>query len=379
MANLTNSQRLALRIVTALLAFVIGVAAAKVMLVLLALTVKQEVSHNAIEEVQLPRPPSDTSSPVSETTEPKLKSLSPYEIEAYIDENPQADVSDIWRRLGIRYENLGLGHFTDEDQFFSSCRGCEAEIFTYEFNGKAGSEVLLRVSDRLQEACRYLIFEELNARSAKDGWKLLGHIDHAFGRYRIPQHYFVASQGKTWLVVQGQAGSGSGFALYYDRLFRFDGDKMKEVLSYPSEGHLSGVVGYEPSREFAARILSCESKNGIETVMIEFTLSYSGYVEDSDVSNVLLWDKRQKAVYIKQPGSRNYVLDESKSDLSEKEIKAIYAGEGLSADSTLKYNYDELVKIATGKNSKSRKWLRGFLKEYGHTPETKVLRQMMLR
>ncbi|HXG94798.1 MAG TPA: hypothetical protein VNN73_20840 [Blastocatellia bacterium] len=233
-----------------------------------------------------------------ESTKPHLQSLSPYDIASFIADNPDADLRTIWDQLGIKSLNFGPGSISSGeegqiDRFLIKCNGCDVETYAYDLDAEPGREVLLKVSDLLAESCRYLLFKRLKNPGSKQDWKLLGHIDHGFGRYRMPEHFTVFCGGKSLLTVNVQEGSGSGFALYYNRLFQVDSAGVKEVLRFPAEGHLSTCC-YYPAREFTARVVKCESNNSTTTVELEFSVSYSSHTESDDVQ---LWKKRQKAIY----------------------------------------------------------------------------------
>lgn len=250
-----------------------------------------------------------TATPNNKESKPELKSLSPYDIESYINSNPQTEIVEIWEKLKIADKYNGILPYDSENHFFTECSGCEAKTYNFELDGKPGSEVLLRVEDRLQEACRYLIFKYKKSETKEYGWQLIGYIDHDFGRYEMPQHYFLLSDGKNWLVVRVQGASGSGVALYNDRLFTIKNDKVVEVLDYPADGHQEGV-GFEPARSFAGRILESKIENNVATIELEFTVNYSTF--DGTDDDIPLWSKKQKAVFRTDLNSKKTIYDAKK-------------------------------------------------------------------
>lgn len=154
-----------------------------------------------------------------------------------------------------------------------------------------------------------------------------------------------------------------------------DSTGLKEILEFPSEGHLSTCC-YYPTREFTTRIRDCELTGDATTVELEFEVSYSASI-DSD--KVQLWREKQKATYNTDGKSNRLVLDSSKSDLSKEEIDAIYGGEGLGDEKFIKYNNDRLTEIATGPESVRKEWLRRFLGEEEQSSEKAHLRQLLKR
>jgi hypothetical protein len=280
-------KRILPHLIVAFLTFVLSVAGTSLFL----------VRHSSNVEGHKPLDAKETITKVEsqplESESSQLDSLSPYDIESFVNNNPQANVEEIWQRLGIDGEYNGESHYKAGKTFFNQCQGCEAEAYEYELDGESGMEVLLRISDRSQEACRYLIFKSID-ESNDETWKLLGHIDHDFGRYRMPQHFYVLSGGESWLIVQVQEVSGSGVALYYDRLFKVNSRGIEEVLSYPSDGHQSGMSD-ESERDFSGRISNCSVKHGVATVNVDYAVSYSLFDENN--KRIPLWSKKQKAVY----------------------------------------------------------------------------------
>lgn len=311
--------------------------------------------------------------PPQERYQQKLRSLSPYDIEFFINADPQADIQDIWQRLGIdsKYNGDDKYNYVSNQGFFSKCHGCKAETYEYDLDGEYGSEVLLRIEDRLQEACRYLIFKY--SGRGNDG-EFIGHIDHDFGRYRMPQHRIIVSGGETYLVVQVQGGSGSGVSLYYDKIFQVRRSRVKEIVSYASEGHQSTTTD-NPSREFAGRILNCQTKRNVTTVEVEFIVSY--YNDFNTDEGRLMWTKKQKAVFRRRFKSKNAILDRSESNVTEDEIESVYTIDSLSDGEFLRYNSKELGLIASGRETKHKEWLRQFLNHTDKTSEAMALRYIL--
>ena len=312
---------------------------------------------------------------------PVFNAISPYEIASFITASPDADLKNLWIQLGIRSLNFGYDSISEDqqgaqiDRFLSKCNYCDVETYSCELDGEQGKEVLLKLSDLLAESCRYLVFKQIKRRGTKPEWRLLGHIDHGFGRYKMPEHYIVSGNTyRNWLAVKVQEGSGSGFAEYHDRLFQVDSTGLKEILRFPSEGRLSTCCSY-PTRDFTAQIIKGEIKNNVTSVELEFAVSYSAYPGGQDGQ---LWKKRQKAIYRSDPSSPRLVLDTTKSNLSEDEINAIYGSDGgLSNEDFIKYNYEELSKIALSREDNRRVWLGMYLSQCEESPQVERLRQLI--
>lgn len=306
----------------------------------------------------------------SKETEPK--SLSPYDIESFIYNNPQANLNILWQKLNIAGKFNSLPNWEKNESFLETCDNCEVETFNYNLDDEPGEEVLLRIVDNSQESCRYLLFKSID--SAGNSWKLLGFTDHDFGRYQMPQHSFLLSGGKSFLVVQVQIQSGSGVAQYNDRLFVVQKGKLVELLDYTADGHQSNF-SYQPVREFSGRVKDCKVENGRAQIEIEFTVNYTGWDEKSE-SDFLLWSKKQKVVYIRSLNSKQKTIDSVKSDIAQKEIDTIYNVDSSTDENILKYNFAELKTIAQEKGKRNR-WLREFLLHCENSKEKIVLQKFV--
>ena len=309
--------------------------------------------------------------PTSENFD-KLRSLSPYDIEVFIDAHPNAKLAELWQRLGIQQLNVAANwqSETRPEHFLAECSNCGAETFEYDLDDEPGSEVLVRIEDRPSESCRYLIFKH----SMSSSWKLLGHIDHDFGRYRMPQHMIVISHGRPWLVIQEQGQSGSGVALYFDRLFLVGRNSLKEVMRYTSEGHqLSSSDA--PDRDFSGRIIDCRLRDGVATVEIEFAVTY--YKAGDSQQDAFLFTKVQRAVFDGEPGHKVLGLNRTRSALSQNEIDAVFDVDSLTNQDFLKYNFAELSQLATAKDWNRRRWLGQFLRGFDRTPERRRLQLLL--
>jgi hypothetical protein len=330
--------------------------------------VELQTSETVVEtKIKLPQ----NSEKVETPKEIEPKSLSPYDIESFIYNNPQADLSILWQKLNISGKFNSLPDWEKNESFLELCSGCEAETFNYNLDDEPGDEVLLRIADNSQESCRYLLFKRLY--SVGNSWKLLGFIDHDFGRYQMPRHSFLLSSGKSFLVVQVQTQSGSA-SLYTDRLFTVQNNKLVELLDYNSGGHPFNF-GYQPTREIMGRVISCKIEREIAQIEVEFTAKYTSWDEKSD-SEFLLWSKKQKAIYVKSLNSKQKRLDPAKSNITLEEINTIYNIDSSTDKDVLKYNLEELKKVAQEKGNRNQ-WLREFLQHCENSKEKNILQKII--
>lgn len=239
---------------------------------------------------------------------------------------------------------------------------------SFDLDDDPGMEVLLRISDNTQATYRYLIFKSGKLNSG-EVWKLVGFIDHDISQYQVPQHYFFISHGRAWLVVTVQERWGTGFALYYDRIFTITGGQLREVLELPSEGHLSSF-SMVPTVNFSSRIMDYEKGSGVESLLVEFSSSYSA-------EDLFTWMKRQLVVFSRTSDKKDFSFNPNKSQMSQRELNLLFELSGTGNEDLLKYNYAPLVKVARGSNLESKLWIGRFLNQCEAGPDTKRLRQLL--
>jgi hypothetical protein len=317
-----------------------------------------------------------------QTNTPRVISTSPAEIAGLVNQkqrkgSPQdtvPDLSPIWKDLGI------------DEGGFANCAGfCRAKVFDHELDGKPGQETIVKLTGPV-ELCRYLIFDR-----ASKGWRFLGNIDHDFNKYEMSRHRVEHTPEHTWLVIRGQEGSGSGFALYGETWYQISAEGIRRVLSYPGQGHTyPGASGI--GREFKAlRIPTSNASRLAKDLILQYTVTYTASHYDDDSSRIFV--NTHQARYTWDNNTLNFVFDNNGSSISENEIDAIaniqsddeagsdvkigrttfysqakaFAGGGYEV--FLKYNSAALMKIATGSKAGPKDWLRRFLNECDETTE----------
>jgi hypothetical protein len=321
-------------------------------------------SGESTSPVNGPQSASLTSQPQEEQSSKTLpKSNSPYDIQFFIMENPQANLKPLWQSLGIESRYVGERNPDRTGEFMSQCIGCNVQEFKYDLDNEPGKEILLRIEDYMAQSWRYLLFKETTSSEIEGRWKFIGHIDYDFGKYREPQHMVVVSGGKTWLLVEGQEGGGIGFNLYTNRFFRVEAERLKEVLRFPSEGFQGPCCG-TPVQEFTSRIMNCEENQGVMRIEIEYRTKYYSFHN---------WQRRQKAIYITDSARGKLMLNRAESEISQEEIEALYGNNFSRFEDILKYNFTELLKMASGKDKDAHEWLRKFLHDCDESRQMQAL------
>ena len=298
------------------------------------------------------------------------------------------DLGDTWEHMGIDSGN------------FAGCGGdCEAAISRHELDPTPGPEVVLKLTQSYN-FCRYLVFVRAYSNPAvRVKWKLRGYIDHDFNRYQMSRHRTLSVNGRNFLVVRGQEGSGSGFSLYSETWYQVDHNGVKPVLNYPVEGNTypwpTGL-----GRKFKAKPL--QAKHGANSVSIRYAVTYTNlnYIK-RDFSTLFVNNHRVHYTWSKR--SRIFVFNSAQSDITKAEIDAIANIESESETESatkignttfyspsesrsfvgggyevfLKYNSHRLMKIAIGKDAALKLWLQEFLQECEDTTEKEALLQAL--
>lgn len=312
-----------------------------------------------------------------------VHSVSPYEIKRAIDAERRAgerrvefDIGAVWNRLGIPANN------------FEVCGSiCETKIFTAELDGEQGREVLLRL-EIPSTSVRYLVFKRMRPDGARRfQWELLGFVDHDFNRYETARHRIVNAFGRHFLVIRGQEGSGTGYALYGETWYEVNSRRgVRPVLFYPAEGHTypwpAGLA-----REFKTATFARFHAGDEEEVTVLYNISYDALDYMNRAARVKFFN-RYRERYKWDERRNEFVFAPARSNLDVKEIYVIaniadgeqVEEQGTKIGSTtfyssnksyigggyevfLRHNFEDLMKVAEGRNARRKEWLRQFLSE----------------
>lgn len=286
-----------------------------------------------------PAAPSQVSEDDDETLLEHLE-LRPYVIYYFLQRHPGATFTRLWQRLGVT-NDPDVGFNADQPS------ASEVNIFEYDLDNDATREIVLQIKQ--QYAYRYLIFG-----GAEKEAKLIGHFDvHA--KYPPSDPVVFLSNGRAWLVVQETAATGSGLAAWADTVYEVRNGRVRTVASYLSHVRQFGEPGF-PTKEFIARPLSCEIRNGRAVLTVSYRVEYMEYSPDDPP----LFTKQQNAVLISSLRDGSTLLDASRSDMTAREFETIYNFDSESRDDFLQYNRAELRAIARGHDAKKKRWLKEF-------------------
>jgi hypothetical protein len=282
----------------------------------------------------------------------KPETLSPYLIELYIDINENVDLKQIWRLLKIE---------TPTDMTYRCDGNCDAETFDIDTkDNERGKVVALKISLGSGGFYQYLIFRMVQTDSAKEEWRFIGNINSSDQQYGPPAHRIESADDRSWFVIRELWGRGSGAVGYGDVWYEIRQGEVKQVLSYPVEGHDTPCQKHL-GRTFKSILLRYGQENGAYTVPVQFLVSYdiSG-CSRADESRPL-FTRSQKAYYVWNVEKDKFALDKSRSDITEGEINTVFQVEGLTYKKFVEYNFNELLEITKRGDAEQKDWLRTVL------------------
>lgn len=242
----------------------------------------------------------------------------PWSIESAIDGNESVDLRPLWRKLGIENAFNGLQGWESPKDFLNTCEFCKVDIHEFDLDNDVGDEVLLAISNS-REYARYLVFKR--QKDVETNYRLLGTIDHSFGRYKMPDHYFLVAAGRSFLGVKVQTQSGSGVAMYTNRLFTLSSGKLLEIASFPHRGHQNMYWnGMGVDRDFRGKVADIRRVGDAYFIEVRLTVSYGAWTD----SSFPLWSKNQKAIFRWTPRTKQAIFVPSLSTVTKHELESVY-------------------------------------------------------
>lgn len=285
--------------------------------------------------------------------------VSPYEIIRYLKKHrnaPEFSMAGFWQSLGI-------------DSADGNWQGCDVDLFHLSLDNEPGNEVLLRLYS--WGNCRYLLFKP-TMKSRLRSWRFLGVIDKRQDNPPAP-HKLVSTASQRWLVITDEADRGSGYGQNYQDWYVVTSKGIKKVLRYPARRYFSGWgSGLEAWSDSA--ILKVREEAGLATISLRFTISYSTSIwEKHRDKSINLWRKNQLVSFKQVADSKEFYFDQARSQLSQREIDALYDGLFTACEDVLQYNFPDLVRVAKNKNVAVKTWLKKYLSECTDSPQRRNL------
>lgn len=242
--------------------------------------------------------------------------------------------------------------------------GLEVQRFSMEFDGIAGDELLLVITDAAGSDYQFLALKE-----SEGDWSRVGVIDIRNQRSDPPQHR-IETLGETqrWLVIRALKSSGNGFSRVHETWYAA-GQSLQNVLTYPIEGHVEGH-DMPFNRTFHGTGRGIASVDDKPAVDIDLSVSYTNGEQFAIEGLGELFTRSAAVRYVLDAAAGRFVLDGDNSGMNEAEIEGIF---GDDAEGFLRHNFTQLKELAQNGGDLKREWLRKFLDDREESSEKSVL------
>lgn len=291
----------------------------------------------------------------TDATYPEDLDIDPFTISAFLRGHPNAKLGPLWRRLGIP---ANTPYYSND-----ACSGCEPNTFQYNLDDDSAPEVVLQIKEPFAESVKYLIFKDTRRRNSK----LIGHVE-IWSKYTSSDPVAFASNGRTWLIIQGTAATGSGLAAWVNMIYDVSDGRVRPMASYFARVSEAGNLGF-PYKDFIANPVSAEIEKGKFVLTLACKVEYSG----RPFGELPLFTKQQKVVLVNSLKDQSYEIDEARSEVAPVEFESVYNYDSMTAADFLRYNRFELFAIARGPDDKKKQWLRDFLETCPSYPTKREL------
>lgn len=293
--------------------------------------------------------------------------VSPYNIQKYIKAGNSSYLRPIWRELGIPaelstvYPRVGIE--PDEPAIFDECEDCRAEMHPLTWRNRKDKPVALKIYQPWG-FCRYLLFQRIHKAKSKDAhWRFIGHADHDFARYNMPEHRTEMLGNGAYFVMTAKGMSGTGVSLEYERWYELTSDGMKEVLSLPLRGH-ECASATSLCRTFSAHVEKAKSNN--LHVRIVFKIQYKGnrfLLDGKSFEDIFLFAEQKNAVYVRKKAGGDFTLSPFDSEITAEEIRQTYSIGELTCTDFLRFNNVPLRRLTAQPDDSRKLWLKRYLQE----------------
>ena len=241
------------------------------------------------------------------------------------------DLTAVWDRLGIARDKDGVFDGIDPAEYGSWA----AQVLQADKTNK-GRLVIVFISATGGANRRYVVFRRESAR-----WQV-SNIDILDYKYadtpRQQYHRLVSNSRSTWLALRSLGDSGTGVHEIEEDWYEISGNHPEKVLEFPTEGWFGNDDIC--NREFGSRIIGEKTLPGSYAIQVRFWVTFGPYGEGH-------WKFHQTkdATYVWNNWERQFVLDESSSNVSQDEIADMFHTGMLTDSKFLIYNLSELSRI----------------------------------
>src|SRR5262249_1941701 len=174
-----------------------------------------------------------------------------------------------------------------------------------------------------------------------------------------PVHRLERGDQRTWLVIKESSKHEPHTVAYREVWYELQAGELKRVLAYPVQGSTRACQG-QIGRSYKSLLLRHDMENGVYTIPIQLMIAYEAGGCNRRDEALALFARGQKVYYVWQPGAGQFVLDETRSELSQKQIDRLYNTQQLSDEAFVEDNFQDLVGIAKSGDARHKAWLKNF-------------------
>jgi len=285
----------------------------------------------------------------------------PYDLARFIDSHLGFDWDVLWKALVIQpllIQPCG--------KLSNGKRQCSTELITV----LHPDQIILIVQGDATPADIYFRFLQEKSGS----WRFAGAFWAAIHNHPR-RHEVDRSTGKPFLRVSSQGLRGSDVDSEIEDWFDLTQSGFDPVFSFTVQGYQQRF-GFGISRRIVGTIIA--QKNAIDVVL---DVHFEGSDNDGKYD---LGTTDYRAVYTQARGAKLFTLQtvdawlSGQTKLSLVEFEALAdLDQGPSEEDLIRYNILQLSKIASGRDSATKRWLKQFLTRVKDTPAVRELKALL--
>lgn len=300
----------------------------------------------------------DRRQPVTVSDLLRSKSISPYELARYINEQDtskerKVDFKSVWNKLKIERDEDGV--FDIYTPSFSRWR---AEVIEVPSSDEHPDCVVLKIAADGGANRRYLVFKRIASAGSVRGWQFTGHVDHIDHKYEWSEHNrfyrVISNEAGDWLILRALGATGTGVFEIDEYWYKVDAETPRKVLQYPVEFRYS--AGFISDLDFEAAMGSPKFVSGPLTQQILYAVSF-GLVYEPE--SHFLFSRKARVTFVWNDEAGKFVFDESQSDVSANEFDDYFGVE--DDEKFIRYNFKWLLKVAGDGGDEGRAWFKRVL------------------
>jgi hypothetical protein len=207
-------------------------------------------------------------------------------------------------------------------------------------------------------SCRIVVFRRIN-----NDWSFFGFVDIPVERLEPVEINLRQSGSRQWVVLTSAEAEGTGIFAKTVTWYEVTKAGLKQVLTYPGEGHLAAGDLFMPlgvSRAVKSTFRGVAVQGGRIIVRVQFSVTFGFFTDGKDVED-LLPEETEIATFQEDAGRTFKLVPSPRLDTVKLSTLYDIARVRLTVQDFLNLEYKQLQQIAAGGNMAKKIWLRDFL------------------